>query len=160
MLCPFRKLRGLEYASVNPGVGHHCGHDGHMAIALWTRSAYACHRRIARLYFHCYFSRLRETGQGAAAMLRDEAMKDWHPSRIIALHNHSGTSSGDNLSAGKGVMLVAPQQVFQSAFRAPPPMRRIRSWEKSPWRALQTLADQGPAKWPSTLVPLWEFGQS
>jgi len=147
---PIQETTGLEYASVNPGVGHHCGHDGHMAmlcgLAARTPAIGGLHGCISLL-----FQPAEETGQGAAAMLRDEAMKDWHPSRIIALHNTPGHPLGQ-LICREGVMLVASTGVsvsFQgtSAHAAHPELG------KSPWRALQTLADQA-LQWPSTLVPL------
>lgn len=41
---PLQELTGLDYASVNPGVAHACGHDVHTAVMLGT--AVALHRLI------------------------------------------------------------------------------------------------------------------
>jgi amidohydrolase len=65
---------------------HACGHDGHMAIVLgvgkWLKENRPARGRVILL-----FQPAEETGLGAGAMLRDDAFKNIHIDRGIALHN-------------------------------------------------------------------------
>ena len=78
------------YVSTIPGVGHKCGHDGHMAaltaLALQT-DRHGADQNVYFLYQHA-----EETGEGApvcAALLREQPI-----SRIYAWHHRPGEPLG------------------------------------------------------------------
>ena len=61
------------YASVDAGVSHKCGHDGHMAMIAGLGEALAA-RPLERGVVHLLFQPAEETGTGAAAVLNDPAL--------------------------------------------------------------------------------------
>lgn len=76
----------LEYRSVYDGVGHKCGHDGHMAIMTGVASIYAQNRplkgRIVLLY-----QPDEETGTGARDCCNHPNFQKIEPDYAFALHN-------------------------------------------------------------------------
>lgn len=83
---PIDEKNDLAYASVNKGVSHKCGHDGHMAIVtgliFWIKEQYFKTGRIVLL-----FQSAEETGKGAYAMLKDKKFESIKPDYTFALHN-------------------------------------------------------------------------
>ncbi|MCC5926226.1 MAG: amidohydrolase [Bacteroidetes bacterium] len=149
---PIQERSGVPHASQHKGVAHLCGHDGHSVI-LCGLAAYLSRNNPASGRITLLFQPAEETGQGAAAMLKDKALADFKPDRIIALHNMPGEALGSVLLRN-GTMLVAStgaQIYFQgrSAHAAEP--------EKgSPaWPAMQILIQEA-LSWPSTKVSLPE----
>ena len=83
---PIREDAGLPYHSVNEGVSHKCGHDGHCAALCGL--AMELDREDIAPSVYLIFQPGEETGQGAAIckeLIRQEGI-----SEIFAYHNLSG----------------------------------------------------------------------
>ena len=83
---PIREDAGLPYHSVNEGVSHKCGHDGHCAALCGL--AMELDREDLAPSVYLIFQPGEETGQGAAIckeLIRQEGI-----SEIFAYHNLSG----------------------------------------------------------------------
>lgn len=78
-----------DYASVELGVSHKCGHDGHMAMIAGLGEALAA-RPLRRGVVHLLFQPAEETGTGASAVLDDPAFERFHPDFAVAIHNMPG----------------------------------------------------------------------
>jgi len=86
---PIREINDLEYASVNPGVAHVCGHDGHMAILAGLAQKIAVNRpRSGRAVL--LFQPAEEVEQGASDVMGDPQFRSIEPDYIFALHNIPG----------------------------------------------------------------------
>ena len=84
------------HRSAHPGVGHQCGHDGHMAILAAVASHLAQHRpRHGRVVL--LFQPAEETGEGAAAVVADPRFASLRPDWCFALHNVPGYPLGQLL---------------------------------------------------------------
>lgn len=81
------------WASETPGLGHLCGHDGHMAGLLGVARLISRHRpargRVALL-----FQPAEEDGSGAAAVIADPRWARIAPDRAFSLHNMPGLPMG------------------------------------------------------------------
>ena len=77
------------YASVDAGVSHKCGHDGHMAMIAGLGEALAA-RPLERGVVHLLFQPAEETGTGAAVVLNDPAFDRFTPDFAVAIHNMPG----------------------------------------------------------------------
>ncbi len=86
---PIEEENNFEYRSINGGVSHKCGHDGHMAIlsglALWLKDQKFHYGKVVLL-----FQPAEETGTGAADVLKDSRFRDLKPDHVFALHNVPG----------------------------------------------------------------------
>ncbi len=83
---PMNETIALPYASVNEGVSHKCGHDGHCA-ALCGLALELANIKVNRSVY-LIFQHAEETGQGGSecsAMIRERNI-----SEIYAFHNWSG----------------------------------------------------------------------
>lgn len=78
-----------EYQSATEGVGHKCGHDGHMAIVCGVARLLAEHPpqtgKVSLL-----FQPAEETGEGARRVLEDAQFRELKPDYCFALHNLPG----------------------------------------------------------------------
>jgi amidohydrolase len=83
----------LPHASRRPGVAHKCGHDGHMAIAAAVAASLA-HRRPEAGRVTLLFQPSEETGEGAARVLDDPALRGTPADFAVALHNLPGFATG------------------------------------------------------------------
>lgn len=90
---PIAEASGADWASTIPGVGHQCGHDGHMAILMGLARLTARHPP-ARGRVVLLFQPAEETGAGAAAVLADPRFADLRPDWAFALHNFPGLPAG------------------------------------------------------------------
>ncbi|MDF1608339.1 amidohydrolase [Hoeflea sp. YIM 152468] len=83
----------LPYRSIHDGVGHKCGHDGHMAIVAGLAQALAAQRpekgRVALL-----FQPDEETGSGARNCCHHPNYAKIAPDYAFALHNLPGFAAG------------------------------------------------------------------
>jgi amidohydrolase len=79
----------IDYRSVNHGVAHLCGHDGHSTIVAGLSSVLSQNPpengNVVLL-----FQPAEETGEGAALVLNDPAFADISPDYVFALHNLPG----------------------------------------------------------------------
>ncbi|MBD3636424.1 MAG: amidohydrolase [Crocinitomicaceae bacterium] len=87
---PIQEVNDFEYRSVNDGVGHKCGHDGHMAIVLRLadrlKQQFPENCRVTLI-----FQPAEENGVGAKAMLEhSKFLKANQPDYYFALHNVPG----------------------------------------------------------------------
>jgi amidohydrolase len=86
---PIAELNEFAHRSVHADVSHKCGHDGHMAMVaglapLLMRSPPARGRVVL------LFQPAEETGEGAAAVLRDPRFAALRPDFAFAIHNIPG----------------------------------------------------------------------
>lgn len=90
---PIQDKGKQDHASQVDGVGHLCGHDGHMTILVGLAERVAA-KRPARGKVTLLFQPAEETGAGAAAMIDDPAFKEIQPDTSYALHNLPGFPLG------------------------------------------------------------------
>ena len=100
-----------EYCSQNKGVGHKCGHDGHMAILAGLADAFSRKRPEAGQVI-LMFQPAEENGQGAFRVVNDNRFKQLKIDYAFALHNLPGYSKGSVVlgeqnfaSASKGMII-------------------------------------------------------
>lgn len=86
---PIEEPNDFSHRSINEGVSHKCGHDGHMTIlaALALRLKEQPPSRGRAILF---FQSAEETGQGAEAALQDARFTALEPDYVFALHNIPG----------------------------------------------------------------------
>jgi len=75
---PIAEETGLAFSSINPGVMHACGHDGHVAMLLGAAELLSENRLLEQIggRIVLLFQPAEETGSGAAAMIRDNCLQD------------------------------------------------------------------------------------
>ena len=115
---PMEETIALPYASLNPGVSHKCGHDGHMAALCGL--AMELDRRSLSKTVYLIFQPGEEIGAGALSckdLLQEEGI-----SEIYAFHNLSGYSEGTVLyhpettqPASEGLILRLTGQTSHAA---------------------------------------------
>lgn len=105
---PVAEHTALPYRSLNQGVSHKCGHDGHMAILCGVASNLSDSRPAAGTVV-LLFQPSEETGTGAENTIHDLR---WSPDMCFALHNLPGfpmasviVKPGTFSSASKGLVL-------------------------------------------------------
>lgn len=79
----------IAYRSVYDGVGHKCGHDGHMTIVAGLAQIYA-RQRPARGRIVLLFQPDEETGTGARTCCEHPNFEKISPDYAFALHNFPG----------------------------------------------------------------------
>lgn len=86
---PIPDVNDVEYQSQTEGVGHKCGHDGHMSIlcglALLLSEGELESGKVTLL-----FQPAEETGKGAKGVMEDEKFKQLDLDYCFALHNLPG----------------------------------------------------------------------
>lgn len=83
----------LNYRSVNKGVSHKCGHDGHSSILLSL--AEKLHEKpLQKGKVLLLFQGAEETGQGANDILNDTVLSRYKIDTAYALHNIPGEKKG------------------------------------------------------------------
>ena len=83
----------IPYRSVNHGVSHKCGHDGHATI-LCGLAQWLGEQRPDRGEAVLLFQPAEETGQGAKAVLEDPLFEKIKPDVAYGLHNLPGFEKG------------------------------------------------------------------
>ena len=90
---PIQELNDMSYKSLSQGISHQCGHDGHMAILASVGMELSRKRppkgRVVLLY-----QPAEETGEGAAAVIRDKKFSRIKPDFVFAMHNLPGFPVG------------------------------------------------------------------
>lgn len=91
---PIHEENDFSHQSIQPGVSHKCGHDGHMSIlaglGLWLQNNPLLHGRVMLL-----FQPAEETGQGAEAIIKDARWQGLKPDWLFGLHNIPGFPPGE-----------------------------------------------------------------
>jgi len=90
---PIHEETGAPHASVNPGVMHACGHDGHTTMLLGAARHLAETRNFEGTVIFC-FQPAEEGGAGAQAMLDDGLFERHRPRAVYGLHNWPGLPLG------------------------------------------------------------------
>jgi amidohydrolase len=83
----------LAYRSLYDGVGHKCGHDGHMTILAGLALTLADRPRQGRVVL--LFQPDEETGSGARLCCGHKNFEPIQPDYVFALHNLPGFAAGD-----------------------------------------------------------------
>ena len=83
---PVQEETGAEYASLNDGVMHACGHDGHLAIGLTTARLLYQHRSQLAGTVKLVFQPAEEGLGGAERMIEEGVLEDPAPDYVLALH--------------------------------------------------------------------------
>jgi amidohydrolase len=86
---PIHEQNHLNYHSTKHGVGHLCGHDGHMAMVAGLSMLYG-QNRPEKGSVVLLFQPAEETGAGALAVLNHPDFESILPDYVIALHNLPG----------------------------------------------------------------------
>jgi amidohydrolase len=96
---PLAEITGKPYASVNPGMMHACGHDGHMAMLLGA-AKYLAETRNFDGTVALVFQPAEEGGGGAREMVADGLMERFGIQEIYGLHNGQREPGSFNVRAG------------------------------------------------------------
>ncbi|WP_417218098.1 amidohydrolase [Arthrobacter sp.] len=110
---PVTEDTGLDYASVNDGVMHACGHDVHITCLLGAARLLAGHRDAWSGTHIALFQPAEETAAGARAMV-DDGLLSKVPRPDVAFGQHVmtteagtiGTTAGPVLSAGDSLKIT------------------------------------------------------
>ncbi len=98
---PIEEKNDFEYKSLNKGVSHKCGHDGHMAIVsgliFWLQKQEFKTGTVVLL-----FQSAEETGKGAYEVLKHPKFKALKVDYLFALHNIPGVDLHTVITMNKG----------------------------------------------------------
>jgi amidohydrolase len=83
---PIQEETGAPYASLNDGVMHACGHDGHTAIGIAVARLLSNHRDDLSGAAKFVFQPAEEGLGGAVKMVEQGALKDPVPDYALAMH--------------------------------------------------------------------------
>lgn len=109
------------YKSLNTGISHTCGHDGHMTIMAGVAKELS-ENKLEKGRVILLFQPAEETGSGAKAVIKDPKFKDIKPDFIFALHNLPGFKKNQIIirekefaSASKGMKVVLKGKTSHAA---------------------------------------------
>lgn len=104
---PIDELNDFPHRSMQRGVSHKCGHDGHMSIIAglgpWLQANPLPRGRVTLL-----FQPAEETGQGAEAITKDPRWQHLKPDCLFGLHNIPGYPTGE-IFCKEGAFCAASQ---------------------------------------------------
>ncbi|SHM60109.1 amidohydrolase [Cyclobacterium lianum] len=86
---PIPEEGNVAHKSLNAGVSHTCGHDGHMAIVCGV-AAHLSETRPKKGRVVLIFQPSEETGLGAAQVIESKNYRKIQPDYVFALHNLPG----------------------------------------------------------------------
>lgn len=102
---PIADVNEISYQSENEGVGHKCGHDGHMSILCGVAKRLSEQPpEIGKVTL--LFQPAEETGEGARKVIEDENFQELSPDFCFALHNLPGFEK-DQIVVRSGVFAAA-----------------------------------------------------
>ncbi len=91
---PIEEETGADYASVNTGVMHACGHDGHTAMLLGA-ARYLCETRNFAGTAYVIFQPAEEMGGGGEVMVKEGLFERFPMDRVYGLHNWPRALEGE-----------------------------------------------------------------
>lgn len=103
---PVQEDTGLEYASVNPGVMHACGHDVHVACLIEAAARLSATRGEWSGTVVALFQPAEEAGDGARAML-DDGLYTRVPAPDVVLGQHVGPLPAGVVGAHAGAAFAS-----------------------------------------------------
>lgn len=83
---PIHEQTGLPFSSVNQGVMHACGHDGHTAILLGAAQLLQQNKNEIAGNILCVFQHAEEEGGGAKELIDLGIIETYNVSAFMALH--------------------------------------------------------------------------
>lgn len=83
---PVQDQNSISYKSINKGISHNCGHDGHMAIICGV-AKWISENSITKGKLILLFQPAEENGQGAKMVLADQDFNKLKIDYVFALHN-------------------------------------------------------------------------
>jgi amidohydrolase len=105
---PVTEETGVEYASVNPGVMHACGHDAHTAVGLSVARLLCQYQGEMAGSVKLVFQPAEEGLGGAAEMVKAGVLENPKPDAALALHVWNEASYGW-LGATEGPVMAASE---------------------------------------------------
>jgi len=102
---PMQEKSGVSYASVNEGVFHGCGHDGHTAMLLGAARALSTSGEFDGIV-HFIFQPAEEGLGGAVEMMKDGLFEKFPCSHVFGLHNWPDHKLGE-FGVRPGAMMAA-----------------------------------------------------
>ena len=107
---PIQEANDCDYRSVNDGVFHGCGHDGHTAMLLGAAQALSQSKGFdGTVYF--IFQPSEEDGLGALAMIDDGLFERFPMQAVYGLHNMPGWPAG-HFAVRKGAIMTS-EDIFE-----------------------------------------------
>lgn len=136
---PINEENNLKHKSLNQGIAHSCGHDGHMTIVLGLAKKIAENRpKTGKVVL--LFQPAEESEQGARDIVNDDKFKALNPDYIFGLHNipkypmHQAIiKSGNFAAASKGLTV----KLYGKSSHAAEPEKGI-----SPANAISKIIEQ------------------
>lgn len=123
----------LDAVVADGSVGHHCGHDGHMAMLCGALERMQRHGRPVT----ALFQPAEETGEGMQPCLEDPRLAGLEATHAFALHNTPGVASG-SIVLGPGAMASTGLRLRFSGRSS----HAAEPWEgTSPWPQARAAAD-------------------
>lgn len=104
---PIQEVSEAPYASVNPGVMHACGHDGHVAMGLGAAAVLARHAAELAGNILFVFQPAEERDGGAAAVIASGALQQPAPDVIFGLHLWNSLPAGRVVAQAGPLMAAA-----------------------------------------------------
>ncbi|MEO0535680.1 MAG: M20 family metallopeptidase [Cyanobacteria bacterium P01_A01_bin.123] len=105
---PIQELNQVPYRSLNDGVMHACGHDGHVTVALGTAHYLATHRDRFAGTVKILFQPAEEGPGGAKPMIESGVLENPTVDAIIGLHLWNNLPLG-SVGVRTGPMMAATE---------------------------------------------------
>lgn len=107
---PIQEESAHDYVSVNPGIMHACGHDGHVAMGLGLARIFARHQDRMAGSLKFLFQPAEEGLGGALAVMAGGALENPRPDVALAMHLWSP------VHLGQARVVAGPAMASSSVF--------------------------------------------